>query len=305
MSDTNENTSQSCDLCGSSDYLVYSNKGRHGIAIRTVICEGCGLVYTNPKPTAEENEAFYKGKYWGAYKNESQPDEKFFRRRLPKIRSMLGLAKPFLKDGMKVLEIGSGVGALLSQIKANAGENSTLIGIEPHSGHSAFAREQKGLDVRTGLFEEFIDELEDGTFDLVVMNHVLEHTISPTATLQNIHKLLKPGGVYLVEVPNVQYPGSRISHYFHPAHHYAFSPNTLKHLAIKTGFNPVRVEELDGDLPHTRLNGTLVKEDPSTEAKPTDDAQKRAQSLDTYGHWYWMTFASLRKKITHWKLQQG
>ncbi len=305
MSDSSKQSEQVCDLCGSADYRIYSEKGRHGVAIRTVICRGCGLVYTNPKPTEEENEDFYKRRYWGSYKNETKPDEAFFRRRLPKIQSMFGLARPHLHPGCKVLEIGSGVGALLSLIKEAAGEGSTVIGIEPHGGHSAFAREQKGLDVRTGLFHEFVDELEEGTFDLVVMNHVLEHTISPTETLRTIHRLLKPGGIYLVEVPNVQFPGSRISHYFHPAHHYAFSPNTLRHLAIKTGFDPRRVEELDGDLPHTRLKGTLVKEEPTADAaKPVDDADQRAAALDAYGKWYWMTLASIRKKFTHWKRQQ-
>ena len=85
---TADEPKQVCDLCGSARYLVFATRGR-GAKLTTVICEDCGLVYTNPRPTERENAKFYHTSYWGAYKNQSVPDEKFFQRRLPKIRPML------------------------------------------------------------------------------------------------------------------------------------------------------------------------------------------------------------------------
>ncbi|MBI3876956.1 MAG: class I SAM-dependent methyltransferase [Verrucomicrobia bacterium] len=298
---------QVCDLCGSAAYQVFSTRGRGG-RLRTVICQECGLVFTNPRPAERENAEFYHKHYWGQINRPAVPNERFFRRRLPKARPMLALVKPFLRPGVKVLEIGCSVGALLSSMREHVGATGTFVGVEPHESHAKFARETKGLDVRTGLLDELSHTLKPACFDLIVMNHVLEHTISPTAVLATCRILLKPRGRLVVEVPNVEAPGSRLSHFFHIAHHYAFSPRTLQRLAQKTGFKVRRVDALDGDLPGTRLAGVLEKPDGPAAPQPTrfirDDPDERAAALHRYERWYWLTAASLRKKVTHWKRQR-
>ena len=301
---------QVCDLCGSASCSVFAPKGRGGSKLTTVICRECGLVYTNPRPSERDNAEFYHKQYWGDYKDQSAPDEKFFKRRLPKIRPMLALLRPVLRPGIKVLEIGCSVGALLWSMKNHVGATGQFIGVEAHEGHAQFAREQKGLDVRCGLLHEVTHKLPVGGFDLVVMNHVLEHTTSPTEVFVAIKKLLKPNGLLVVEVPNVEAPGSRLSHFFHIAHHYAFSPRTLQRLAQKTGFKVKRLDALDGDLPGTRLNATFEK--PSVAEEPDlptkfirDDPAERAKALRRYERWYWLTAASLRKKVTHWQRQRA
>ncbi len=303
-----EEPKQVCDLCGSACYQVFATRGRGGSKLTTVICEDCGLVYTNPRPSERANSKFYHTSYWGAYKHQSVPDERFFQRRLPKIRPMLTQLRPFLKPGVRVLEIGCSVGALLWSMKEVVGSTGQFTGIEPHEGHAQFAREKKGLDVHNGLLEEVSHKLKPASFDLVVMNHVLEHTISPSATLATVKKLLKPRGHCIVEVPNVEAPGSRLSHFFHLAHHYSFSPRTLHRLAQQGGFVVKRVDSLDGDLPGTRLNAVFEKLPPAEGGVTTrfirDDANERAAALRRYERWYWLTAASLRKKITHWQRQR-
>ncbi len=300
-------TKQVCDLCGSADHRVFATKGRYGMPLSTVICEGCGLVYTNPRPSEAETTAFYHDRYWGQYKNQSAPDEKFFRRRLPKIKSMHAELQPFLKPGVNVLEIGCSVGALLSRISESLRGQGKAIGIEAHTGHAAFAREQKGLDVRAGLLHEIAPQLTPASFDLVVMNHVLEHTLSPTEVLETIHQLFKPGGHLVIEVPNVEAPGSRLGNFFHVAHNYAFSPLTLQRLARKCGFEALRIEALNGDLSSTRLFAVLQK--PAIHAGstngdlPKDNPVGRAEALRKYDRWYLLTAASLRKKFTHFRRQ--
>jgi 2-polyprenyl-3-methyl-5-hydroxy-6-metoxy-1,4-benzoquinol methylase len=299
---------QVCDLCGCASYQVFSTRGRWGVPLTTVICRDCGLVYSNPRPTAQENAAFYKQKYWDRYKGEKQPDEIFFRRRLPKIRSMMAELKPNLRPGMKMLEVGSGVGALLSSVKKACNGVGQFTGIEPFGTHAKFCRDVKSLDVHAGLLEEIAPKFEPRSFDLAVMNHVLEHTMSPTSVFTTILSLLKTGGLFVVEVPNIVAPGSRLSHFFHVGHHFNFSPRTLQRLAKKTGCEIVKIEELDGDLPKTRLLGVFRK---VAHPKPDvavrfvrDDPNERAKALKRYESWYWTTFASLRKKMTHWKRQR-
>ena len=295
---------QGCDLCGSPSYKVFSHKGRHGSPLTTVICKDCGLVYTNPRPTDQETAAYYQNTYWKQYKKQKEPNEKFFQHRLPKIKPLLEELRPFLKPGMKVLECGCSVGALLSSMREVVGPSGRVIGVEPSQKQSQFAREIKGLEVLTGLIQEVQEKLEPEFFDMIVMNHVLEHTTSPSQVLSFIKSLLKPHGVFVLEVPNIEAPGSRLSHFFHTAHHFAFSPGTLRRLAYKTGFSILRIESLDGDLPKTRLFAVLKNTPPPDSIPPLetirDDYEKRAAALNQYEHRYWLTGASLRKKFTHW-----
>jgi len=307
---TNSSTTappQPCDLCGSANHRVFATKGRYGLPLRTVICEGCGLVYTNPRPSDAETADFYHDHYWGRYKGQSQPDERFFRRRLPKIKSMHAELRPFLTPGAAVLEIGCSVGALLSRIAESLRGQGRAIGIEAHTGHATFARARKGLDVRAGLLHEVAPQFAPASFDLVVMNHVLEHTLSPSEVLRTVHSLLKPGGHLVVEVPNVEAPGSRLANFFHIAHNYAFSPVTLERLARKCGFVARRVQALDGDLPRTRLFGVFQKPfcgvPPVNGELPKDSPDGRAEALRKYDRWYLLTAASLRKKVTHFRRQ--
>lgn len=304
--DKNHSTLQEqvCDLCDNPSFQVFSQKGRHNSSITTVICKGCGLVYTNPRLTDQETSAYYQNAYWKQYKKQQEPNEKFFQRRLPKIKPLLEELRPFLKSGMKVLECGCSVGALLSSIREIVGPSGRVIGVEPSQKQSQFARDMKGLEVLTGLIQEVQEKLESNFFDVIVMNHVLEHTTSPSQILALIKNLLKHNGVFILEVPNIEAPGSRLSHFFHIAHHFAFSPETLRYLALKTKFSVLRIAALDGDLPKTRLFAVLKKTTSEDNAFPLesirDDYEKRATALNQYERRYWLTGASIRKKFTHW-----
>jgi len=297
-----------CDLCACPSFKVFSQKGRHGTSVTTVICEECGLVYTHPRPLNHENSGFYQNNYWREYKNQQTPDEKFFKRRIPKIQPLLDELRPFLRPGMNILECGCSVGALLSCMKDIVGEKGKVIGIEPDQKQSEYARERKGLDVRTGLIQEITPTLAQGDFDLIVMNHVLEHTTSPTEILYSLRDLLKTNGFLILEVPNIEAPGSRLSHFFHAAHPFCFSPATLRRLAYKTRYTVERIETRDGDLPNVHLFAVLRKPEPleksSSPEVMRDDPEIRAEALKKYERWYWLTGASFRKKITHWIRQR-
>jgi hypothetical protein len=70
-----------------------------------------------------------------------------------------------------------------------------------------------------------------------------------------------------------------------------------------------KVEALDGDLPGTRLYAVfehpLVPDNIVPIKFIRDDATERSRALRQYERWYWLTAASLRKKVTHWKRQRA
>ena len=298
---------QVCDICACEHYLVFRTRGRHGKPLQTVICTGCGLVYTNPRPSDADDPEYYKSRYWHDYRSVIAPDEKFFQRRIPKVRGIAARCVRLLEtvESPRVLEIGCGVGALSLLLHEGLGESADITAIEPSKGHSAFAKQRTGLDVRHGLLDEIASELATASFDLVVMNHVLEHVTSARSVCDRVLELLRPGGCFVIEVPNVEQPGSRLSHFFHVAHNFNFSPATLRRLAMLAGFQVKSIESLDGDLPGTRLFAVLIKGDsPDTSTLPADDAAQRASSLVCYGRWYWLTLATFRKKFTHARRQR-
>ena len=87
------------------------------------------------------------------------------------------------------------------------------------------------------------------TYDAVVLWHVAEHLRTPEQTVRGIARLLRPGGVLLIAVPNFGSPEARIGRagWFHldvPRHLVHFTPSTLTAILAAAGFRPVKVTHL-------------------------------------------------------------
>ncbi len=84
-------------------------------------------------------------------------------------------------------------------------------------------------------------------FDVVTLNHVIEHLHDPTASLKEIYRILKPGGMIWVATPNLKSEGLRRFHsnWLHldsPRHLVLFTPESLKLSCIKAGFSDVSLK---------------------------------------------------------------
>jgi SAM-dependent methyltransferase len=109
------------------------------------------------------------------------------------------LARSVLPDGGRVLEVGSGCGALALRLR-DAGVDVVPTDLDPP--HDWIAR----LDLDD---PEWTDDTR-GPFDLVVCVETLEHVENPRQVLRSIRALLRPGGRLLVSTPNVTHPHSRL-----------------------------------------------------------------------------------------------
>lgn len=104
------------------------------------------------------------------------------------------IAKHFGKKG-KVLDIGASTGVMLSIFKNDGWETW---GVEP--SESAMAAKEGGHKIIKDFFEKA--KLPKNYFDVVIMNHTLEHLDNPILVLKKIFELLKKDGILLVDVPN-------------------------------------------------------------------------------------------------------
>jgi len=133
-----------------------------------------------------------------------------------------------------ILEIGSGAGNLLAQLNQLG---HRVFGVEPDPNAAAFT---KGLEVYQGTAEDIPEAVKSKTFDVVIMNHVLEHCIDPVKAVANITSVLRPGGKYMCVVPNnaahcLQEAGVTWQFLDVPRHLHFFTAKSLQGICQKSG----------------------------------------------------------------------
>jgi SAM-dependent methyltransferase len=106
------------------------------------------------------------------------------------------LKKTHAISGCRVLELGSGAGANLAILQP---ENEVL-GVEGLADAAAHAT-RLGVNTLVANLDNALP-LESAQYDWVLCLDVLEHLLSPDTALREAHRLLKPGGKLLINVPN-------------------------------------------------------------------------------------------------------
>lgn len=107
------------------------------------------------------------------------------------------------------------------------------------------------LDIGNGIKvvpAQSISELPDKSFDVITLFHVFEHTISPQMTINECKRLLKEGGLLVIEVPNLSSLQASIGKkaWFHldlPHHFYHFSEEGILALLKKNSFSILKVKQ--------------------------------------------------------------
>lgn len=223
-----------CDLCGHSLFLIVADKDRLGYPLQTVVCHACGLVSTNPRPSDEDLDRFYREEYRKAYKQAFQPKLKHVHRAGRVALERLEYLLPLLKSGCSLLDLGAGGGELLFMLR---GLGFKVQGIEPNIGYGGVARDLLELPVQVTSYQQAAVEQE--SLDVVTCFHVLEHLAHPVEALAAMARWLKVEGLLLIEVPHVmsrcQWPHSR----YHIGHLHHFSSSTLALAGQKAGLRPV------------------------------------------------------------------
>jgi 2-polyprenyl-3-methyl-5-hydroxy-6-metoxy-1,4-benzoquinol methylase len=130
-----------------------------------------------------------------------------------------------------VVDFGCGPGNLLSLLNCKR-----RIGIEPNESATSLIS-NLGIEHFSST-QEVLDSLGEGVADVIVSNHVLEHTLNPLQELINLRLLLKKNGVISFVVPcesiNNKYFSSDVN-----KHLYTWSPINLGHLFKEAGYSNI------------------------------------------------------------------
>ncbi len=230
-----------CDLCGGNQFELVDTLDRNRQPLETVICRGCGLVRHAQVPTEDELARFYARHYRRQYHGEQSPSVRRVVRAWRNGLRIFGQLRPWLRKGMRVLEIGAGIGATVKVFQLHG---TDAHGIDPGEGFCRWGQEHLRARLRCQRLEQLP---ADGSWDLVLLVHVIEHLRQPRQALERIRQLLAPEGLLYVECPNLTAPLARPGRCFHQAHIYNFTPRTLQQLALRAGFAPVKQFSEDGD----------------------------------------------------------
>ena len=231
-----------CNLCGHDDAVPYMRVRdlfleRSDVHADLVQCTHCGLVYQNPRPSADEILAHYPLEY-ELYNDPVAAQQRGGLRQWANSYGMRKRCRYVTKHvaAGALLDVGCAAGTFLLAMRSTG--DWTVTGVELNAEVARQTRERYGLDVIAGTLEDA--HLAPAQFDAVTMWDVLEHVYDPVATLREIHRLLKPGGILVIRVPNLSSWDARLfgcawAGYDAPRHLYFFNPATLTALLEQSG----------------------------------------------------------------------
>lgn len=110
------------------------------------------------------------------------------------------LLSGFIRDGVRIIDIGCYDGAMLGVLKKTA-KIIDYVGVDTDSLALKEAS-NKGAKVIKANFESETLPFEDGSFDIVIIAEVLEHLRDPAKLIEKAKAILKPTGKILISLPN-------------------------------------------------------------------------------------------------------
>jgi SAM-dependent methyltransferase len=248
-------------------------------------CPDCDLLFLSPRPTREAIACYYPSQY-AAYRP-AIADERWAIMRWKRRRNLMGQIDTIarrLRPG-RLLDVGCATGNYLAEM-AQLGWHGC--GVELNEAAANYARNRFGLEVFCGDLLE--SSWPANHFDVVTLWDVLEHTHNPLATLQEVNRLLVPGGTLAFSLPEVNSKdaelfGSAWIGYDTPRHLYLFPGQSLALLLEQSGFRLLSREYFMGTY-HTWVASwrTAVHR-----RYPPNSWQRKLASFAYLPHWPTLT----------------
>lgn len=223
-------------MCGKTEFrnkLVVEDKSVSKESFAIQQCVACAFQFTNPRPDTSSIGRYYESDEYVSHNSAATGliNQAYRLARFFTMRRKVSLVNRLAPRKGLLFDYGCGTGHFLAAAKANGWK---VAGVEPSARAREEATARVGQPIGSGKLVDF--ELE--SFDTITLWHVLEHVHALNDTLNQLVNRLKPDGVLLIAVPNVesldaQHYRQEWAAYDVPRHLYHFSPQTMTQLLKK------------------------------------------------------------------------
>jgi len=219
-------------LCKGTKFDLIATFDRYGFSQNTVVCQSCGLLLSNPRMTEEAAREFYSSDFYRQAYEHGQYKEIY------KNKYVLSTGQDIfdeinkvmvIKPSTSILEFGAGGGWNLLPF---IGKGASVVGVDLSPSLVELGI-SNGIPMRVGAVEDIIEK-----YDVIILNHVLEHFYDPIKQLASLSSHLSSDGIIYIAVPNI--------HNFHMgqiqnAHTYYFSPATFNFYCQRSGLTSIKL----------------------------------------------------------------
>jgi ubiquinone/menaquinone biosynthesis C-methylase UbiE len=227
--------SNKCPLCGSKSYKNYWATPQYKLSR----CLRCGMVW-DPSPP-QKLETIYTEEYFindnpkGGYANYFEGmaiNRMTFYERIKRINKKVSRKE-------KMLDVGSALGDSLEEAKKLGWKK--LSGVEL-SQYALNKSRKKGIDINLGTLNDV--KFPSDYFDVVTVQDVIEHIKYPVKEINEIYRILKPGGFVFLVTPDIDGLWAKLLkdkwyHYKPKEHIMYFSQKTIRKLLKNAEFKNV------------------------------------------------------------------
>ncbi|MDF3818733.1 class I SAM-dependent methyltransferase [Leptospira sp. 96542] len=221
-----------CPLNSNCEWVpLYKTTGNYK-DLNIQICKTCNLQALNPRPKQNTlyNEEYYTGKAEYSYTDERSLGKYFSYVWDARIKNI----QKFVKSG-NFLDIGSSFGGLLARAKK---KGFTVQGVEISKYASDYAN-ANGISTFNGNLLDA--NFPSSFFSVITMIEVIEHIENPKRFFQEITRILKPGGLLVLQTANFEGWQAKESgsayHYYMPGHVFYYSDTILKNILTHYQFH--------------------------------------------------------------------
>lgn len=197
-----------CNLCGADNYSVlyeaqydmekdedisvkFRSSGDETLIDRVVKCNDCGLIYINPVLDPSMVLEGYRKGTDETFVSQNEARKKTFTK-------CLKLIEKYCKKPGKILDVGTAGGAFLHICKQKGWEVS---GCEVNEWLCKWGKKNYRIPINSGTL--FDQKYKASSFDVITLWDVLEHTPDPKKVLKECNRILKPGGLLIINIPDI------------------------------------------------------------------------------------------------------
>jgi len=225
-----------------SNQAVFIKVKDHSVSkesFELLLDEELQLLKTHPQPALDVLPKYYES---DDYISHTDGKRSLFEKVYHVIKSYslkkkVSLINSFHPEKGRLLDIGAGTGDFLVTAKANGWQ---ITGLEP-------SEKAKKTAISKGVsFEKDIKNIENQSFDVITMWHVLEHVPDVEQQIKELKRLLKPNGTIIIAVPNFKsfdanYYGAFWAAYDVPRHLWHFSKISIEKLFARENMKLIKI----------------------------------------------------------------